>query len=149
MSLKEKIQTDIKTAMKARNKEELEVLRMTWSQIRRGEIDSRKDFTDDDVLKILKTGVKSREESVTMFKRGGRDELAQKESFEITVLKKYLPEQFSIEKIEEIVENIITEKGLAEPKDMGVIMKCVMNEYGAQVDGKIVQEVARLKLRNK
>lgn len=149
MSLKEKIQTDIKIAMKARNKGELEVLRMTWSQIRRGEIDTRTDFTDDDVLKILKTGVKSREESVTMFKKGGRDELAEKETFEITVLKKYLPEQFSIEKIEEIVESIISEKGLSEPKDMGVIMKCVMSDYGAQVDGKIVQEVTKLKLRNK
>ncbi len=148
MSLKEKIQTDIKIAMKARNKGELEVLRMTWSQIRRGEIDTRTDFTDDDVLKILKTGVKSREESVIMFKKGGRDELAEKELFEITVLKKYLPEQFSIEKIEEIVESIITEKGLSEPKDMGVIMKCVMSDYGTQVDGKIVQEVTKLKLRN-
>ncbi len=149
MSLKERIQSDIKTAMKARNKQELEVLRMTWSQIRRGEIDSRIDFTDDDVLKILKSGVKSREESVSMFKKGGRDELAEKEIFEITVLKRYLPEQFSIEKIEEIVEKIISDKGLSEPKDMGIIMKTVMTEYGAQVDGKIVQEVTKLKLRNK
>ena len=147
MSLKETIQNDTKTAMKAKNSLVVGVLRMVFSEIRRFEIDNKTDITDDDTLKIIKRGIKSREEAMALYKKGNREELAQKEQDEIDVLMEYLPKQLSINEVEQIVERIIAEKNLSQPKDMGLIMREVMGQYGAQVDGKTVQEVARVKLR--
>ena len=147
MGLKEKIQDDIKTAMKARDSEKVQVLRMVYSEIRRGEIDSRTDFTDEDVIKVIKRGIKSRQEAIALYEKGNRPELVEKESNEVDVLTEYMPKQLSMDEIENIVEDIIAEHGLSSPKDMGTVMRHVMQKYSSQVDGKIVQEVTRLKLR--
>jgi len=147
MGLKEKIQDDIKTAMKAKDSAKVLVLRMVYSEIRRGEIDSRTDFTDEDVIKVIKRGIKSRHEAIALYKKGNRPELVEKESNEVSVLEGYMPKQLNINEIETIVENIIAEHGLSSPKDMGTVMRHVMQKYSAQVDGKTVQEVTRLKLR--
>lgn len=147
MALKDQIQDDTKKAMKAKDPVKVGVLRMIFSEIRRFEIDNRKDITDDEVIKILKRGVKSREESVALYRKGEREELAQKEEQEIEIISQYLPKQLSINQVEEIVESVIAEHNLSHPKDMGVIMREVMSRYGSQVDGKTVQEVARVKLR--
>ena len=147
MSLKEKIQDDIKTALKAGDSAKVQVLRMIYSEIRRGEIDTRADFTDEDVIKVIKRGIKSRHEAIALYEKGNRAELVEKESNEVAVLEEYMPKQLSINEIEDIVEKIIDEHGLSEPKDIGTVMRYVMQEYSSQVDGKTVQEVARLKLR--
>ncbi len=146
MSLKERILADIKEAMKRKDQDTVDVLRFTHSEIRRGEIDSRQDYTDDDIIKVLKKGIKSREESMLMYEKGERPDLVEKDRRDIAILQKYLPQQLSIAEIESIVAKIIAEKGLSEPKHMGVIMGIVMKEYGSQVDGKTVQEVARIQL---
>ncbi len=147
VSIKEDIQKHIKSAMKEKDSVKLGVLRMVFSQIRKGEIDERKEFSDVDVLRVIKRGIKSREESVIMYKKGGRDDLARKERAEVDILKDYLPAQLSIEEIERIVEQIIQDKQLSSLKDIGVVMREVMNKYASQVDGKTVQEVARIKLQ--
>ncbi|MCB1195519.1 GatB/YqeY domain-containing protein [bacterium] len=147
MSIKDTVNADMKEAMKAQDKDRLSALRMLWSEIRKGEIDSRKDYEDDDIIKIIKTGIKKREESVSLYIQGGREELAAKEKAEIEVLQKYLPKQLSIAEIEKIVEGVIAQQGLSSPKDIGVVMRIVMAQYGAQLDGKTVQEVARIKLQ--
>ena len=146
MSLKDQVNADMKQAMKAKDKEKLSTLRLLWSAIRKGEIDGRKDFEDADIIKILKNSIKKCEESILLYKQGGRDELVAKEQGEVDVLKQYLPKQFSIGEIEKIVEGVIADQGLSAPKDIGVVMKIVMAEYGSQLNGKTVQEVARIKL---
>lgn len=148
MSLKETLSADMKTAMKQGNSVKVGVLRMMIAEIRKGEIDSRTEFSDDDVIKIVKKGIKSREESALMYEKGERADLVKKELEEIEFIKEYLPRQLDIAKVESIVERIIAEQGLTSQRDIGTIMGTVMKQYGAQVDGKTVQEVARLKLQN-
>lgn len=147
MGFKEKIQDDIKIALKAGDKPRVQVLRMIYSEIRRGEIDSKTNCTDEDVIKIIKRGIKSRQEAIALYKKGNRADLVENESDEVAVLEEYMPKQLDINEIETIIENIISEHGLCAPKDIGTVMRYVMQKYSSQVDGKIVQEVARLKLR--
>ncbi len=146
MTLKESIQNDIKNAMKQKDQFKVDTLRMAMSEIRKGEIDSRKDFTDDEVIKVIKKGVKTREDAIEMFKQGSRNDLVEKESKEIEILRKYLPAQLSIAEIEKIVIDAIAELNASAPKDIGIVMRHVMQKHGSQIDGKTVQEIARLKL---
>lgn len=132
--------------MKQKDQFKVDTLRMAMSEIRKGEIDSRKDFTDDEVIKVIKKGVKTREDAIEMFKQGSRNDLVEKESKEIEILRKYLPAQLSIAEIEKIVIDAIAELNASAPKDIGIVMRHVMQKHGSQIDGKTVQEIARLKL---
>lgn len=147
MALKETIRNDMKTSMKEGNQQRVDVLRMVISEVRRGEIDEKKEFSEDDVIKVIKRGIKSREESIEMYRKGARPDLVEKETGEVAILKTYLPKQLSIEDIERIVEQTIQEQGASSAKDLGIVMRKVMEKYGSQVDGKTVQEVVRLKLK--
>ncbi|BBB33319.1 conserved hypothetical protein [Thermotomaculum hydrothermale] len=146
MALFEKIMNDMKEAMKAKDKERLSTVRMLVSEIKKRQIDSGKEFTDDEILGVIKSMVKSREDSVKAYKDGGREDLAEKEQREIEVLKGYLPKQLSEEEIEKIVEEAIKESGAESVRDMGKVMKIVMGKYGSQVDGKIVNKITKDKL---
>ncbi|MDX9701665.1 MAG: GatB/YqeY domain-containing protein [Candidatus Auribacterota bacterium] len=147
MTIKEQIQNDTKIAMKEKNQFKVGVLRMVFSEIRRFEIDNKIDITDDETIKIIKRGIKSREEAVVLYKKGERGELVQKEQDEIDILTQYLPAQLSVNELEQIIDAIITEKKLSQAKDMGIVMREVMSEYGSRTDGKTVQEIVRVKLR--
>ncbi len=146
MSLMEKIRNDMKEAMKSKEKERLSTIRMLISEIKKRQIDSGKEFDDNDILRVIKSMVKSREDSVKAYKEGGREDLAEKEQKEIDVLKSYLPEQLSEKEIEKIVEEAIKESGAVSVRDMGKVMKIVMAKYGSQVDGKVVNRIVKEKL---
>ena len=145
--MKQRLLDDIKTAMKSSNKVALDCLRMTVSEIKKEEIDSRKELGNEDVIRILKKGIKSREDSVAMFDKGGRADLSSKEKEEIKILKSYLPAQWTAEQVEKIVLDTIAGLGATTKAQTGQVMKAVMAQHGSQVDGKMVQQIVASKLR--
>jgi uncharacterized protein YqeY len=146
MNLKSKIREDMKTAMKAKEKDKLLVLRSLISEIKKKEIEISKEPDDEQVLGVIKSGVKSREDSYQAYKSAGRTELADKELFEINVLKGYLPAQMSKDEVEKAVMSAIAETGASSMRDMGKVMKLILSKYGASVDGKLVSSIVKEKL---
>lgn len=143
MGLKEKIRSDLKASMKNQDKLSLSVLRLLNSDIRNKEIELIKELGDEDVVKIVKSNVKKRKDSVEMYKQGNRDDLVKQEENEIEILRKYLPEEMGEEAIRTIVKNVILKTGLKKPSDFGSLMKEVMKEAGGNADGKIVSAIVR------
>ena len=134
MSLKTKIQDDMKSAMKAGDKDRLRVVRMILAAIKQQEVDQRTDVDDAAVLATLNKMVKQRRDSVTQFRDGGRDDLADGEEAEIAVLETYLPEQLSDDEIEALIETAISESGASGMRDMGKVMALVKNRAEGRAD---------------
>lgn len=149
MSLKDKITEDMKTAMRAKDKERLSTLRMVKSEIMKREKDQEKgtELTDEEVIKTLNTLVKQRRDSAEQYEKGGRMELAEKENAEIAVLEEYLPKAASDEEIEKAVTETIAETGASSMRDMGTVMKASLAKLSDKtVDGKAVSQVVKSKL---
>ncbi|MFA6096563.1 MAG: GatB/YqeY domain-containing protein [Candidatus Paceibacterota bacterium] len=143
MGLKDKIRSDLKASMKNQDKISLSVLRLLNSDIRNKEIELIKEIGDDDVVKIIKSNVKKRKDSVEMYKQGKREDLVKQEESEIVILQKYLPEEMGEEAIRTIVKNVISKTGLGKSSDFGGLMKEVMKETGGNADGKTVSSIVR------
>jgi uncharacterized protein YqeY len=152
-SIGKKIQTDIITAMKARDEHRLTTLRMVKSALKNKEIDKREPLTDAEEAQILTTLLKQRRESVESFTKGGRPELAAKETVEIALIEAYMPQAATPEEVQKIVRESIAylaEQGAKPgPKDMGVAMKVVQQRIlasGVRADGKMVSELVKAEL---
>jgi len=122
MTLKAQISEDMKTAMKAGDKERLKVVRLIRAAINQIEIDRRTDLDDAAVLSVLDKMVKQRRDSVSQFQDGGRQDLADIELAEIVVLETYLPEQLAESELDEIIEQVIQDSGAESIRDMGKVM---------------------------
>jgi len=153
MSIGEKIQTDIVTAMKARDEHRLTTLRMVKSALKNKEIDKRQPLSDAEESQILTTLIKQRRDSVEQFTRGNRPELAEKEQTEIGIIEAYLPQAASEDQIRAVVEGAIahmTKDGAKPgPKDMGSTMRVVQQWLMAnnmRADGKLVSEIVKVEL---
>ncbi len=147
MSLKEQINTDIKTSMKARDTETVSALRMVTSAIKNKEIEARpNDLTDEDVISVLKKLSKQRKDSIEQFQKAGRDDLVLQEQKELQVLEKYLPEPMTEAQITEIVAAVITEMGATSMKDMGKVMGAVNGKTQGSADNKLVSQIVKAKL---
>ncbi|HED11715.1 MAG TPA: GatB/YqeY domain-containing protein [Caldithrix abyssi] len=133
----------MKNALKSGDKARLGVLRMTLAQLKDERIRLQKELTDEDVIRILAKGVKSRKDSVESYRSGGREDLAEKEAFEISVLEQYLPEQMSEEDVRAVVAEVIRQTGAASMKDMGKVMGPAMARLKGKADGKMVQDIVR------
>ncbi|MDQ3634845.1 MAG: GatB/YqeY domain-containing protein [Acidobacteriota bacterium] len=149
MSLKNKIIDDMKTAMRAKEKEKLSVLRMVKSLLMNQEIEKGSELNDEDVIKSLNTLVKQRKDSAEQYENAGRTELAEKENSEISVIEDYLPQAATNEEIEQAVAEAVEETGANSMKDMGNVMKAALSKLSDKtVDGKMVSEIVREKLEN-
>jgi len=147
MRLREKISQDLMAAMKSREAERLSVLRMMKAAIRNKEIDIRKELEDPEAVQVLVSLIKQRKDSVEQFTKGGRMDLADKESAEIKVIEEYLPAAVSDEEITAIVDTVIIETGAPSIKDMGKVMKACMARFsGRPVDGSKVSEAVKARL---
>jgi hypothetical protein len=150
MSISEQIQKDMVEAMKARDERRLSTLRMVKSALKNKEIDKRAPLDDPESLQVLSTLVKQRKDSVEQFTKGGRQDLADKESAEIALIETYMPKAIGEEEITAIVRATIAEMGSPTMKDMGTVMKNVMAKFaGARVDGKAVSETVKKELAGK
>ena len=147
MSLTEKIRDDMKAAMRAKDKARLGTLRMLLSDVKKKQIDSgagaAAEMADGDLIRLIQSAVKSREDSVSAYRNGGRDDLAAKEEAEIAVLKAYLPEPLSESELEAMAKSIIAEVGAASPRDMGKVMKEIQAKAAGRVDGKAASTVVK------
>lgn len=145
--LEEKIFNDYKEAMK--NKDGLKSSALSFLRaelINLAMAKSKKKLDDPEVISVIKKQVKAHQDSIAQFKQGGRQELADKETKELEILKAYLPPELSAEEIKKVIEEVIISTGAADPKDMGKVMKEVNAKIAGQADGKLVSDLVRLRL---
>ena len=134
MTLKAQISEDMKTAMKAGDKERLKVVRLIIAAIKQIEVDQRTELDDAAVLGVLDKMVKQRRDSVSQFKKGGRQDLVDIELAEITVLENYLPEQLGEAELIDIIEQAISDSGAESIRDMGKVMGQVKAKAAGRAD---------------
>ena len=142
----DQLKEELKIAMKAGEKAKMMGLRNIIGKIKAAQIDKGETLTDEESSKILKTAAKQLKESIDQYQNGGRDDLAEKEAFELTLLEKYLPEQLSEEQIRQTVKNIVKNTGAVSMQDMGKVMGATMQELAGSADGKIVQKIVQEEL---
>lgn len=141
-----KLQEDMKNAMKSGEKERLSTIRMLISEIKKVQIDSKKELTDDDVVSILQKYLKQRKEAYSQYISAGREDLARKEQFEIDVVQEYLPQPLSEEELSSIIQQTIQEVGASSVKDMGKVVKAVMEKVKGRAEGATVSRIVKEKL---
>lgn len=143
MTLVEKINSDLISAMKSRDELRLKVLRMLKSELKYKAIDTGQDLSDEDAIAVLSSAAKKRHEAVGEYRRGGRDDLAEQEMAESEIIKEYLPEQLSEDELKQLVEKAVAETGADSIKDLGMVMKALMPQVRGRADGKSVNIVVR------
>lgn len=143
MTPQERIESDVKDAMRARDKERLSTLRMLLSEIKNEKIKLGKDLDDDAFLAVVRRALKQRRDSETQYREGGRDELADKEHREAELLETYLPAQASEDEVRAAIEELVEAEGLSGPKGIGPVMKGMMKRFGASADGATINRLAR------
>jgi uncharacterized protein YqeY len=149
MNLKDKIISDLTTAMKAKDANRTSVLRMVKANLMNKQIEKGIDLTDEEITKTLQTLVKQRRDSIEQYEKAGRDELVEKEKAELVVIEDYLPQSASKEEIEKAVEDAISETGAGSIKEMGTVMKAAQAKLaGKSADGKLISEMVKAKLQN-
>lgn len=147
MSLKQQIISDLTASMKAQDAPRTSTLRMVKAAVMNREIEKGGELDDEEMMKLLRSLVKQRRDSVEQYEKGGRQELADKEKTEIEVIEAYLPQAASREQIEAAVAAAISETGASSMKDMGSVMKAVQAALsGKNADGRTVSEIVKAKL---
>ena len=138
MTLREKINDDMKAAMKARETEKLGAIRLLTAALKQKEVDERIELTDEMVLAIIEKMLKQRKDSIAQFTTGNRLDLAAKEEFEVGILSAYMPQQLSEADVAEILNGVITETGATSAKDMGKVMNALRPKVAGRADmGKL------------
>ncbi|MCD6194918.1 GatB/YqeY domain-containing protein [bacterium] len=143
--MKEKIQEALKKALKSKDQIAVLTLRQTLSALKNAEIDKGGELDDTEIGEIILKEIKKRKESIELYKKGKRPELAEKEEKEISILNQFLPEKMSVEKIAEIVEKTIQELN-AQASDFGKVMSKVMPQLKGKADGSEVAAIVKQKL---
>jgi uncharacterized protein YqeY len=147
MALVEKINEDLKAAMKAGDSVKLNTIRSIRAQIielsKRGTGSS---LSPEEELTILLSGVKKRKEAIEMYQKGGRNDLADQEQRELEIISAYLPKQMTREEVEDFIKKIIDQIGAKSSKDFGKVMPMAMKELKGKIDGKIIQDVVKQQL---
>jgi len=143
MPIIDSIRADLKQAMLDRDKLRTSTLRLVLSAAKNKEIEKGEPLSDEEMIAVLSSETKKRRESVEEYKKGNREDLAEKEAAEIEILKKYLPEQLSEEEIQKLVKEAIAQTGAAGPKDMGKVMQALMPKVKGRADGRAVSEIVK------
>jgi hypothetical protein len=146
MDLRKQLDDDLKNAMRAKDSLRLETVRNVRSAMRAREIDSGKELDEAELQKLIRSLVKQREDSIAQFREGGRADLVERESAEKAILESYLPAAASAESIDAVVVLVVAELGASSPKDMGRVMKVVLERLGPSADGKAVSAAVKAKL---
>jgi len=143
MNLNERLNEDMKQAMKDKDKFRLSVIRMLRSSIKNVEIDQRRTLEDSEVLDILQREVKQRKDSLQEFTKAGRDDLVESVQAEIAIINEYLPKQLSEEEIKAVVQQTIQEVGASSKADMGKVMGALMPKVKGRADGRLVNQIVQ------
>ncbi|MGD9153246.1 MAG: GatB/YqeY domain-containing protein [Gammaproteobacteria bacterium] len=144
-NLKNRIQDDMKAAMRAREQQRLDVIRFLLAAIKQREIDEKITLDDVQILSVIEKQIKQLKDAITQYKEAGRNELVQKESFALELLQAYMPAQLSDAELETIIKTTITETGAASIRDMGKVMGVLKAKIQGQADmGKVSSLVKKL-----
>ena len=141
MSLKEKLQEDLKSSMKNKDKVKKSVVTLIRAAIKQHEVDNRVELADDAIIDIISKQLKQRKDSLAEFVKANRDDLVEETKSEIQVLEGYLPQQLSEEELEKIVIETIAEVGATSMKDMGKIMAAIKPKTAGRADGRKINEL--------
>lgn len=143
MQLSERIPEDLKNAMKSRDQLVVSCLRMLITAIKNKRVEKGQDLDDNEIQSLISSQIRKGQEAAKEFKKGGRDDLAEKEKKEVNILFAYLPEQLSDDELEDILKKIISENSLTGIRDMGTLMKKAMAEIKGKAQGSKVSETAK------
>ncbi len=149
MSLREKIDADIRNAMLKKETLRLETLRMVKAKLLEKEVEKRvtpEGMTGEDEMQVLLSSAKMRKESIEEFDKAGRKDLADKERSELEIIQEYLPKQMTREEIVKLVDDLAVKLGAQGQKDFGKLMGAAMKEFRGKADGKVVQEIVKARL---
>ncbi|MGB9911016.1 MAG: GatB/YqeY domain-containing protein [Microgenomates group bacterium] len=144
--LEEKIRQDLASALKKGETLKVSTLRFLLAEIKNEVMAKQRELTDEEIVAIIRRQIKKREESITAFQQGARDDLVRKEKEEINILSKYLPQQLSSEELEKIIKQAIAEINAKNPADFGRVMGAVMGKVRGQADGSLVSEMVKKEL---
>lgn len=143
MALKEQLNNDLKAAMREGDRMRRDTLRMLQAAIKQVEVDTQTGLDDQQIQAILQKEAKKRQEAIADFTRAGMPESAASEGSELAIIEGYLPQQASAEEIEARARQIIQEKNLSGPKNVGEVMRPLMDEFRGRADGRLVNETVR------
>jgi uncharacterized protein YqeY len=146
MSLKARILEDVKTAMRARQREQLAALRLVTAAIKQKEVDERIDLSDEQVLAVLDKMVKQRRESLEQYENAGREDLAATERFELDLILAYLPEPLGEDELAALIQSTMTEVGASSIRDMGPVMNALRPQVQGRADMKAVSQAVKAQL---
>jgi len=149
MELKEKVENDFKTALKSKDAITVSTLRMLKAAMHNKEIEKKGEkIQDAEILKIVSRQVQQHKDSIEGFKKGKRQDLVEKETKELEILKNYLPEQLSEEEIANVIKKVIADIGAKDKSDLGKVMKAAMAELKGRADGKLVNQIVSGQLKS-
>ncbi|GGI43470.1 hypothetical protein GCM10008018_02240 [Paenibacillus marchantiophytorum] len=143
MSLSDRLNEDMKQAMKSQDKFKLSVIRMVRSTIKNQEIDLKRALDDNEVLDVLTREIKQRKDSLQEFTKAGRDDLAESLKAELVILAEYMPQQLSEEEVKAIVQQTIEQIGASSKADMGKVMTALMPQVKGRADGKLINQLVQ------
>ena len=151
MGLRERLDADLKAAMKEKDELKLSVVRMLKSAVKYREVEGEKAVTLDEagILQVVATEIKRRRDSVEQYRAGKREDLAKKEEAEIAILQGYLPAQLSEAELRAKVDEVVARVGAKGPKDMGAVMKALLPEVQGRAEGKLVSDLVKQRLAGK
>ena len=142
----EKLQNELKLAMKGKNELRTSVLRMLISDFTYAGIEKRGALDEAESIQVVKRAIKKRKESIDLYEKGGRPELAAKEAKELEILQEFVPVELDEATVRQRIEEVIGELGATDKKDLGRVMKEVLTRYKGQIDGKLAQKIVSEKL---
>jgi len=143
MPLVDKIQKDMYKAMKEKEKERINALRNIIGKLKYRYIDKGDKLTEQEEIKVIQSLAKQRRESIEIYKQGGRNDLVETETKELSIIEEYLPQAMSEEEVRQLVRETVKETGAESMSDLGKVMPLVMKKGAGKVDGKLAQEVLR------
>ena len=146
MALREKLDEDLKSAMRAKDSLRMNTVRALKSAVKYREIELMKPLDEAGILGVMATEIKRRRDSVEQYRAGNRPDLAEKEEAEIKILMDFLPQQLTPEEVEAKVAEVIARVGAQGPKDMGTVMKALLPDVQGRADGKVVSELVKRRL---
>lgn len=146
MNLKEKIDNDLKDALKGNDTLKLSVLRLIKTAIKNLEIEKRKELSEEDLIQVIEKQAKQRRDSIDQYEKAGRNDLADKEKNELAIIDEYLPEKLTQEEVENAISKIIATLSEEEKKNTGRVMGACMKELKGKADPSLVSKVIREKL---
>ena len=143
MPLVDEIQKDMYKAMKEKEKERINALRNIIGKLKYKYIDKGDKLTEQEEIKVIQSLAKQRRESIEMYKQGGRNDLVETETKELSIIEEYLPQAMCVEEVRRLVRKTVKETGAESMSDLGKVMPLVMKKGAGKVDGKIAQEILR------